>query len=356
MPATLNNVTQGELQRYENNYKAFNLITTALGRNVYDHVAHLEIAHDVWLKLCNTYESSSEIKSSYRDTYNRQCQTFSQKPGESLDDYFARFESIVSSLRSCGPLAYSDNEREKQLLYALDDSVWSMKITALEEFADFATLDTEKLFSKLKSHELSRKGRPNHDASLTSKTFVTSTRVGGHVANPTNTTDSSALEFALSSLATASDEQYESIPDDEIVLLARKFHALHKFHKERRRSSRSYFQCSDTTHFITDCPKRKKLNSSNKYNYNNQNDSSDKGEGKKKYHFGDKKKKKFQKMMSRACAALSNLDFSSDDSSSTEEDEKPKCKTNDFTSLCLMGNSSRYISDSDSDVSDDLSP
>jgi hypothetical protein len=31
-----------------------------------------------------------------------------------------------------------------------------MKITALEESADFANLDTEKLFSKLKSHELSR--------------------------------------------------------------------------------------------------------------------------------------------------------------------------------------------------------
>jgi hypothetical protein len=29
------------------------------------------------------------------------------------------------------------------------------------------------------------------------------------------------------------------------------------------------------------------------YNYNNWNDSSDKGEGKKKYRFGDKKKKKF---------------------------------------------------------------
>jgi hypothetical protein len=51
-----------------------------------------------------------------------------------------------------------------------------MKITALEESTDFATLDTEKLFSKLKSHELSRKGQLNHDASVTSKTFVTSTR------------------------------------------------------------------------------------------------------------------------------------------------------------------------------------
>jgi hypothetical protein len=127
--------------------------------------------------LCNIYERSSEIKSSRKDTYNRQHQTFTQKPGESLDDCFARFEFIANSLHSCGPLVYSDNERAKQLLYVLDDHVWGMKITALEESADFATIDTEKLFSKLKSHELSRKGHLNHDASLTSKAFVTNTRV-----------------------------------------------------------------------------------------------------------------------------------------------------------------------------------
>jgi hypothetical protein len=184
IPDKLDHVTQGELQRYEDNYKALNLITTALGRNVYDRVAHLNTAHDVLLKLCNTYEGSFEIKSWHRDTYNRQYQTFSQKPRESLDDCFARFESIISSLRSCGPLAYSDNERAKQVLYALDDSIWGMKITALEESVDFATLDTKKLFSKLKSHELSRKGRPNHDASFSSKALITSARVGGHVANP----------------------------------------------------------------------------------------------------------------------------------------------------------------------------
>jgi hypothetical protein len=90
---------------------------------VYDRVSHLETAHDVWLNLCNIYEDSSEIKSSRRNTYNKQYQTFSQKPGESLDDCFARFESIFSSLRSYGPLAYSDNERAKQLLYSFDDHV-----------------------------------------------------------------------------------------------------------------------------------------------------------------------------------------------------------------------------------------
>jgi hypothetical protein len=96
----------------------------------------------------------------------------------------------------------------------------------------------------------------------------------------------------LSSLCAASDEQYESIPDDEITLLATKFRALHRFHKERRRSHKGCFECGDITHFIANCPKRKKFDSSNKYNYNNRNDSSDKGEGKKKYRFGDKKKKK----------------------------------------------------------------
>jgi hypothetical protein len=77
IPTMLDNVTHGELQRYENNYKALNLITTALGRNVYDIVSNLETAHDIWHKLCNSYEGPSEIKSLRRDTYNRQYQTFS---------------------------------------------------------------------------------------------------------------------------------------------------------------------------------------------------------------------------------------------------------------------------------------
>jgi hypothetical protein len=199
-----------------------------------------------------------------------------------------------------------------------------------------------------------RKIGPNHYASLTGKAFITNAHVGGHDANPTNNTVSSVLEFVLSSFVVPSDEQYESIPDDEIILLVRKFCALHKFHNERRRSPRGCLECGDTTHFIADCHKKKKLDSSNKYNYNKWHDYS-KGDDKKKHRFRDKKKKKkFHKIISRACAALSNFDFSNDDSSSSDEDEKVKRKQGKFTGLCLMGKSLRNISDSD--VSDDLSP
>jgi hypothetical protein len=59
---------------------------------------------------------------------------------------------------------------------------------------------------------------------------------------------------------------------------------LHRFRKERRKSPRGCFECGDTTHFIADCPKRKKLDSSNKYDYNT-------GDDKKKYRLREKKKK-----------------------------------------------------------------
>jgi hypothetical protein len=97
-----------------------------------------------------------------------------------------------------------------------------MKITLLEGSADFASLDTEKLFSKLKSHELSHQGRPNYDASFTSKALITSAHVGDHDANSADTI-SPSLEFTLSTLIAASYEQYESIPTMRLSFLQEKF-------------------------------------------------------------------------------------------------------------------------------------
>jgi hypothetical protein len=51
---------------------------------------------------------------------------------------------------------------------------------------------------------------------------------------------------------------------------------------------------------------------------------------------------------------LKQFNFSSEDSSSSEEDEKIKCKKDDFTGLCLVGKSSPKDSNSDSNVSGDL--
>jgi hypothetical protein len=60
-----------------------------------------------------------------------------------------------------------------------------------------------------------------------------------------------------------------------------------------RRSPKGCFECGDTTHFIADCPKRKKFDSFNEYDYANRNDYNNKGDNKKKNSFGDNNNKKF---------------------------------------------------------------
>jgi hypothetical protein len=79
---------------------------------------------------------------------------------------------------------------------------------------------------------------------------------------------------------------------------------MHKFWKERRRNSQGCFECSDTTHFIIDYPKRKKYDFSNrndysnKNDYNNMNNYNNKNDYKKKNRSGDKKKNNNRNIMS----------------------------------------------------------
>ena len=47
---------------------------------------------------------------------------FEMKPGESLDDFFARFNKILSNLHAVN-ITYTDTKNARQLLGALDMSV-----------------------------------------------------------------------------------------------------------------------------------------------------------------------------------------------------------------------------------------
>ncbi|GJN13656.1 hypothetical protein PR202_gb00386 [Eleusine coracana subsp. coracana] len=325
IPQDLNTASAGELVRYENNSKAVNILLSALGRSEYDRVAHLDTAHAMWVKLYTYHEGTNQVKSMRKDSYNRQYQTFAQKPGESLDDTFHRFEAIVCNLRACGNLVYNDNDRAKQLLYSLDENVWGVKIAALEETDEFNTLNYEQLYSKLKSHELSRKSRPNLAIPASSMALLSSSQKGDHsfASYGTNPSlDKSSLEFAFSSL------------------------------KERRGGgSRTCFECGDPGHFIAHCPKKKK-----KVGYHDNNTEDFK---QKKNHFYKKGKnsKKFTKAIACACVAvLSDVDLISSEglTSSEEEVEKPRGKRkDDFTGLCFMAkNDHDTNSGSDSDTSE----
>jgi hypothetical protein len=121
---------------------------------------------------------------------------FEMKPGESLDDFFARFNKILSNLRSFN-VTYTDAKNARQLLGALDMSIWEMKVTSIREYIVMSTLILDVLYSKLKTHELdvfARKNIANKSIALVSQ----SSNSNG---------DNSSTSYALSSLSSLTDEQ-----------------------------------------------------------------------------------------------------------------------------------------------------
>ena len=85
------------------------------------------MAHEIRTTLANFHEGTSQVKARLYETYKREYENFSQQPGESIDDLFGRFQSIVKQIRANarnGALPYDDHEQACKLLYALDQSIW----------------------------------------------------------------------------------------------------------------------------------------------------------------------------------------------------------------------------------------
>ena len=110
LPATFQGISPNDLLKFENNSKARNILISALGRKEYARISHLKTAHAIWKKLCDYNEGTNEIKSMSLDTYTCEYQILRQHPSESLDSVAARFNNIVSNLRSCGALCFTDNQ------------------------------------------------------------------------------------------------------------------------------------------------------------------------------------------------------------------------------------------------------
>ena len=75
---------------------------------------------------------------------------------------FSRFQSIVNKVnanRSAATLDYTEHEKPLKLLYALDRSVWDLKVNTNIESAGYETLTMNELFSKLKATKVDNQTR-----------------------------------------------------------------------------------------------------------------------------------------------------------------------------------------------------
>jgi hypothetical protein len=169
---------------------------------------------------------------------------------------FSRFQTIVNKMRANkAQLPYGDHERALKILYALDRKVWDVKVTAIIESSGYETLTVDELFSKLKSTEIDYQTQAKlKNPSAPTMTLVSSNG-SSSLANPSH------VSFVLSSLVYVTEEQLESLGDDELALVISRFSRFHNNRLNHRHGGgpkEGCFGCGDLDHIVAHCPNKNK--------------------------------------------------------------------------------------------------
>ena len=142
----------GSRDMFEANSKAVDYLFRALCASKFDRVYGEDVAGKIWLKLRNAHVRNAQVQACMYTTYRREYENFTHLPGESTDAMFQRFTCIVNNMRAnVTVVPYTDHDQAIKILHALDRSLWSAKVEAIEESSVYDTLTLDELFSKLRS-------------------------------------------------------------------------------------------------------------------------------------------------------------------------------------------------------------
>lgn len=320
-----------------NDHKAKNLLYGGLGRQEYDRICNLETAHEIWKTLETYHEGSSQIKQVRQTVYKKEYNKFEMRPGESIDDIFSRFNTVINQMKSVG-IEYTQSENATHLLAAINTREWEIKATAIQENVNFSDLTLELLYSKLKTHEIQRGDHSKKDNMAL-------------VADPLKRASDGSFEsssgISLASLSAIQEEDLESIPEPEMALLIKKFtRAYNNMRNKKRGGPVTCYECGELNHIRANCPKLKGKN-----NHKDEKPAWKKPQGRKS-KFDEAK---LRKAAHRVLAALGDRSMSDVDSGSEEDKEEEllqdkKGKAKDFTGMCFMADSD------DIDDNDEVSP
>jgi hypothetical protein len=96
------NPTQVDNKNLLANAQAMNVIIRALCIHEYHRVCKLETAHEMWRKLIEAHEDTSNVKSAKLFICKGKFEKFSLLPDEELKDSFSQLNNIVNELKDLG--------------------------------------------------------------------------------------------------------------------------------------------------------------------------------------------------------------------------------------------------------------
>ncbi|GJR05704.1 retrovirus-related pol polyprotein from transposon TNT 1-94 [Tanacetum coccineum] len=138
-------------KKLEKNNEAKMVIYNALPRKEYERIFMCQTAKEIWDTLLITHQGNNQVKANKIDLLVQQYEQFMIPEEESIDNAFAKFNTIITSLKALDE-GFSSKNCVRKFLRALHPK-WRAKVTAIEESKNLTTLPLDELIGNLKVYE-----------------------------------------------------------------------------------------------------------------------------------------------------------------------------------------------------------
>ncbi|GJZ41604.1 hypothetical protein Tco_0588490 [Tanacetum coccineum] len=145
------------------NNEAKMVLYNALPKNEYERIFMCKTAKDIWQSLLITHQGNSQVKDNKIDLLVQQYEQFTILEEESIDSGFARFNTIITSLKA--PNEAIEESKDLSSL-ALDELIGNLKVHEVVMEKDSKIYRGKK--ERVKSIALKAKKESSDDETLTS--------------------------------------------------------------------------------------------------------------------------------------------------------------------------------------------
>ncbi|GJS99362.1 zf-CCHC domain-containing protein [Tanacetum coccineum] len=237
------------------NNEAKMVIYNALPRKEYKRIFMCQTAKEIWDTLLITHQGNNQVKANKIDLLVQQYEQFMIPEEESIDNAFAKFNTIITSLKALDE-GFSSKNCVRKFLRALHPK-WRAKVTAIEESKNLTTLSLDELIGNLKVYEEVIK----KDSETVKSKREQSRSIALKARKESSDDDGSTFD--------SEDEEYAMAVRDFKKFFKRRGRFVRQPHKERKsfqrnkddkngKGERKCFKCGDPNHFIGECPKQSK--------------------------------------------------------------------------------------------------